>query len=414
MCLLHNGESPPTVLNTTTNIIKTTRRSGQKRVPGTTTVCPGYFLYLTSGATPIDSYELINRTNMICDCCSISIVEGTSVVNCSSCQKPYHAACLTNLLGSDFQLCQQYSWLCPTCKPRTRNADNTPVRNTQGGDLNITLRKKGTSANTTSDVMPKEFPVTSTEVNRIMKKQIDDLMRHLNETLAQYVNKELKAITDKIDGLKTSVTFMNDKFEEMRTEFLLNTKVVSDIKKENEQLKSTVKDLSSRLNQVEQQARSSNLEIQCLPEYNNENLVTTVMNINRVISGDLVESNIHHVTRIAKQTPNNKRPKSIVVQFSSPRVRDNFLAASIKFNKNKTSEEKLNTGLLGIGGKKENVFIVEHLSPANKALHAATRIKAKSLGYQYVWVRGGRIFARKTDGADYKYIKDTETLDKLQ
>ncbi|KAJ8724734.1 hypothetical protein PYW07_015692 [Mythimna separata] len=308
---------------------------------------------------------------------------------------------------------EENNWLCPTCKPKIRNTDNTPVRYSHG-DPNITLRKKGSSTNLSVDITPKEAPVTSIEVNRIMKKQIDDLMRHLNETLANYVNKELKAITDKIEGLKASMSFMNEKFEEMKTEFSLNTKVVSNMKKENEQLKASVKDLSGRLNQMEQQARSSNLEIQCLPEHHNENLVSTVMNINRVISCNLTEDSIHHVTRIAKQNPSSKRPKSIVVQFSSPRVRDNFLAASIKFNKNKTIEEKLNTALLGIGGKKENVFIVEHLSPANKALHAATRIKAKSLGYQYVWVRGGKIFVRKADGSDYKFIKDIETLDKLQ
>lgn len=351
---------------------------------------------------------------MNCDCCSAIIAEGSSVVKCSSCQKPYHSSCLSNLLGSEFQLSEHSNWQCPMCKPKSRNADNTPVRNRQGDDLNITLRKKGPSVNTSNDVTPTEAPVTSTEVSRIMKKQIDDLMRHLNETFANFVNKELKAITDKIEEFKASMGFMNEKYEEMKVEFSLNTNVVSDIKKENEQLKSTVKDLSMRLNQMEQQSRSSNLEIQCLPEHSSENLISTVMNINRVISGDLTENNIHHVTRIAKQTTSSTRPKSIVVQFSCPRVRDSFLAASIKFNKNKTLEDKLNTALLGIGGKKENVFIMEHLSPANKALHAATRIKAKSLGYQYVWVRGGRIFVRKTDGADYKYIKDTETLNKLE
>lgn len=359
----------------------------------------------------ICSVNLIQHTiNMNCECCSENIAEGSSILNCSSCQKPYHYSCLTHLLGSESQLTEPHNWLCPICKPKSRNADNTPIRNRQAADPNVTHRKKGSPVNIVND----EAPVTSSEVSSIMKKQIEDLMRHLNQTLANYVNKELKAITDKIEGLKTSIGFMNEKFEEMKTEFTLNTKVVHDVKRENEHLKATVRDLSVRINQMEQHARSSNLEIQCLPEHNNENLLSTVMNISRVISGDLTESNIHHVTRTAKQTPTSNRPKSIVVQFSSPRVRDSFLAASIKFNKNKSSEDKLNTALLGMAGKKENVYILEHLSPANKALHAATRIKAKNLGYQYVWVRGGKIFVRKTDGADYKYIKDTDMLDKLQ
>ncbi|KAF9414389.1 hypothetical protein HW555_007703 [Spodoptera exigua] len=258
---------------------------------------------------------------MNCDCCSENIAEGSAAVKCSSCLKPYHHSCLTQL-GCDPQLAEMHNWVCPSCKPKKRNADSTPVRNSQASDPNVTLRKKEPS--------------------------IDELMRHLNQTLANYVNTQMKAITDKLEGVNSSIEFMNVKFEEMKTEFSLNTKLVNELKKENEQLKTTVKDLGMRLTQMEQQARSTNVEIQCLPEHNNENLVSTVLNISKVISGDINESNIHHVTRIAKQSPANNRPKSIVVQFSSPRVRDNFLAASINFNKNKPSEEKLNTALLGI------------------------------------------------------------------
>lgn len=357
--------------------------------------------------------ELI--ANMNCNCCSECITDGSSVVNCSSCKTSYHHSCLTAISDSEFQLPESHDWLCPTCKPKTSNADNTPIRNRLVTNSNVTLRRKGsTSVNTINDDVCDDTPVTSADVARIVKNHTDELMRHLNQTLANYVNKELKSITDKIEGLKTSIGFMNEKFEEMKAEFLLNTKIVRDVQKENEELKATIKDLNMRVGQIEQQARSSNLEIQCMPEHKNENLVSMVMNISRVISANLSETNIHNVTRTAKQTPTSTRPKSIVVQFSSPRLRDNFLASAISFNKNKSPEEKLNTALLGYGGKKENVYIVEHLSPANKALHAQTRIKAKKLGYRFVWVRGGKIFVRKTDGADFKYIKDNDTLDKLE
>lgn len=129
---------------------------------------------------------------------------------------------------------------------------------------------------------------------------------------------------------------------------------------------------------------------------------------------DISESHIHHVTRTAKIKSTNTRPRSVVVQFSSPRVRDTFLAASIKYNKSKhVKDEKLNSKLLGIGGKTENIYVVEHLSPSNKALHAAARQRGKEMHYKYVWVRNGKIFMRKTDDSDYKYIRDQETLDKL-
>ncbi|KAL0895374.1 hypothetical protein ABMA27_011507 [Loxostege sticticalis] len=348
---------------------------------------------------------------MNCGCCSEVILEEGSAVKCSQCKKLYHHSCFKTILAGAQQQIEQQNWLCPTCKPRTSNADHTPLRNKQVQDMNITHRKKETQIGVI--LKDEGTPVTSAEVSRIVKNEIDGLMRHLNQTLATYVNKELKVIKENIDEIRKSMEFMNEKYEEMKKEVSAKISLVHDVQRENEQLKATVKDLNTRVNQMEQQARSSNLEIQCLPEHKNENLVSTVMNIGRIISCELSENNIHHVTRTAKQTASNNRPKSVVVQFSSPRVRDTFLAASIKFNKSKTPEEKLNSGLLGISGKRESIYIVEHLSPANKNLHAATRIKAKKLGYQYVWIRNGRIFVRKTDGADYKYIKDHDALDKL-
>lgn len=59
------------------------------------------------------------------------------------------------------------------------------------------------------------------------------------------------------------------------------------------------------------------------------------------------------------------------------------------------------------------IYIVEDLSPSNKALHAATRIKAKEKNYKYVWLRNGKIFVKKSDGSDYILIKNMNDLNKL-
>ncbi|KAJ8704339.1 hypothetical protein PYW08_013063 [Mythimna loreyi] len=54
---------------------------------------------------------------------------------------------------------------------------------------------------------------------------------------------------------------------------------------------------------------------------------------------------------------------------------------------------------------------IEDQVKALQTLHAATRIKAKEKGYKFVWIRGGRIFLRKTDDADVKVIRDMDSLD---
>ncbi|XP_047543220.1 uncharacterized protein LOC125075553 [Vanessa atalanta] len=250
-----------------------------------------------------------------------------------------------------------YFWQCPECKPKRGNADNTPV----------------CSGNSTSK-LPDEDNITRRK--------------------------------------KESMKFMNEQYEDIKSEIRTKFKAFEILNKENEQLKVTIQDLDMRLNVMEQQSRACNIELQCLPEHKNENLINTIMQLSRVISCNITEDNIHNVTRIAKQNPNSSRPKSIIVQFNSPRTRDTFLAASIKYNKN-NPDDKLNSKLLGIGGLKQNIYVVEHLSPKNKMLHAAAKQKAKLKGYRYVWVRNGRIFMRKSDNCEYKHIKDMASLDKI-
>lgn len=101
-----------------------------------------------------------------------------------------------------------------------------------------------------------------------------------------------------------------------------------------------------------------------------------------------------------------------MIQFSSQKTRNNFLAAAITFNKSKPNlHDKLNSGHIGFRDITP-IFIIDHLSPANKALHAATRMKAKEKGYR-VWIRNGKIFARKGLDGDFIYVRDYDSLKKF-
>lgn len=353
-----------------------------------------------------------------CGGCKQPIVLDSDALNCSSCKIVYHISCILPGHDETSDLASyRSSWLCPSCKPRTSTRDNTPIRASSTGqknneDANVTRRKKpgntpvGTPAKTNVEL-------TSETVREIVKEEMKGLLKQLNDTMANFVTRELKPIKDDIASLKDSMDFISGQYEDIKSDITTKFGTVDKLLKENEELKSTVKDLNSRINFMEQQARSCNVEIQCLPEFRSENLMSTVVNMGRVLSCNIAESSIHNVTRIAKQNPENTRPKSIIVQFNSPRTRDEFLAASIKYNKDH-HDDKLNSAALGLGGDKQSVYIVEHLSAYYKALHAAARKKARELDYKYVWVRNGRIFMRKSDGSEYKFIRDYDTLARLE
>lgn len=329
------------------------------------------------------------------------------------CENAYHYACLAACVTDSVAEIRP-PWTCPVCigpKPKSGNNDDTPVR----FNPNVTTRPPKRQAlqsppSTHPESTPDEFQKF---IQRALKEEIDGVVSRMEDSIRSMFVTELRAVRDEMGEVKESINFMNDKFEEILKQQAETKKEIADLKTQNNALKSTVKDLGERLNTMEQSARSSNVEIQCVPEKRNENLLSLVSQISTVINCNLTADSVSHVTRVAKLNPGNPRPRSIVAQFTSTKLRDQFMAAAINFNKGKKVEDKLNSAHVGFVEQRTTVFITEHLSPANKALHAAARSTAKKKGYKHVWVRGGRIFMRKSDDSDYIIVKNLDSLNNL-
>ncbi|XP_013170068.1 PREDICTED: uncharacterized protein LOC106119568, partial [Papilio xuthus] len=167
--------------------------------------------------------------------------------------------------------------------------------------------------------------------------------------------------------------------------------MIRKLKIENESLQSASKDYANRLCLIEQNLRQSNIEINGVPEHRTENIILAVNHLAKTVGEPLTDSDIVQATRVAKVNKDNNKPRAIVVKLRTPRVRDSLLAAVSRFNK-KQPLDKLSSQHLGISGDRKPVYVSEHLCPASKQLHAATRIMAKDLSYKFVWVRNGKIF----------------------
>ncbi|KAJ0169599.1 hypothetical protein K1T71_014784 [Dendrolimus kikuchii] len=220
---------------------------------------------------------------------------------------------------------------------------------------------------------------------------------------------QLTTMRDEFDDVSKSVNFLAEHHDE---QIILNEKhdtLISKLQSENIKLSSQLNTLKDKMNQMEQHARDCNLEIQCVPEYKNENLLTIIKQLIQTVSSNVTDNEIVNFHRVAKLNPESKRSRSIVVKFTTPRSRDNLLAATKTFNKSHEFE-KLNSAHLGIGGDKHQIYVLEHLSPENKKLHSAARQTAKDKNYQFVWVRNGHIFLRRDIKSPPILIKDIASL----
>ncbi|KAF9421020.1 hypothetical protein HW555_003003 [Spodoptera exigua] len=340
-------------------------------------------------------------------CCSDDNDVGGKSIKCPICGKSYHYDCL--LLKAPPK--DAGAWKCPTClsdTPKVHRDDSTPVRN-----ISTTRGAKRPAIGSPS---PPAVLSDIDELRCVIKQIMQDEFRHMlakfNAVIVSTINKELEPVKREMQGIIESVSFMNNTFEDLRREHQSSMDTIKNLESKNLELVSTVNALNDRLTNLEQQSRSNNIEVQCVPENKNENIISIVSQLTRVVSCEIKEKDIINCSRVAKLNPSSNRPRSIVVQLASPRIRDQILAATIKYNK-LNPQDKLNCSHLGYGGSKSAVYVTEHLSPTNRALHAAARIKAKENGYKYVWVRNGKIFVRKAEGTESIQIKCKNTLSKI-
>ncbi|XP_022825518.1 uncharacterized protein LOC111355713 [Spodoptera litura] len=321
---------------------------------------------------------------------------------------------------------QRLKWPCQECRSRAPKVGNlnTPVRNLKEDDIirteeresvlgNITLRRKQSVCNKNSkNQVSAGSPKTKDDslVSAISEQVHDVILSELPGIISNIMKTELSSIKEDLSDFRRTIEFVSAGFDEMRNTVNKLAKENSDLSVENKILKSNVSELLDRLNNVEQHLREENLEIQGVPEHRNESLPNLLEQCGRVVGCSFDKDDIVKCTRVAKLNRESKLPRAIIVKFGNARKRDEFYSAVYRYNKS-NPKEKLNTSLLGIGGVRKPVYVSEHLSLANRKLHAAARQRAKELGYKFVWIKNGRIYVRKLEDSKYIIVRNTDSLD---
>lgn len=313
---------------------------------------------------------------MSCKHCQSEILSGDGI-KCSTCLQNFHFFCV-NMKETNFRKmgAKRDIWTCSACKDDLKG-------NQQSANQ--------ASANSASTA----FPACGTK--SLQNLDVEQIMQVVRRCIAS----EFEAFHAKLNilpELKESVNFISAEYEDLKKMFSESLTTIKSLQADNTKLHTQIHDLNTRVSHMEQMARETNVEIQCVPEHRSENLVAIVQRLGTLITRPIAESEILNIHRVAKFKPESNRPKAIIVKLPSVRVKDEVLAAVANFNK-KNRTNKLNSAHLGIDGTKSPIYVSEHLSPAHKALHAATRIRAKETNHKFVWIRNGRIFVRKDENS---------------
>lgn len=365
-------------------------------------------------------------------------------INCVQCFQAYCLACASMDPGmfSTMSLLKKKKWICPECcikKPRSDNT-NTPLRSAtlpraeysvdNDTDIDYVTTRKTRTRIPDNECEKETSPAPEThQTNRQSSKYVNCRCGDLPSAVAREVRAalrselpvilnemleiKLKPIKEQLIELQASATYISDEYDELKKNVSILTTNNKELQTESDGLRATINSLTDRLNQLEQVMRESNIEIQGVPEHKAENTISIINQLANVVNCKLADADILSCTRVASMNKQSKRPRTIVAKLRSNRCRDELYSAVVRYNK-ANPKDRLNSSLLGIAGDKSNVYVSEHLSPANKALHAAARILAKEKNYMFVWVRNGRIFMRKNETSRFIHIRNEKILSELE
>ncbi|XP_064292016.1 uncharacterized protein LOC135309711 [Plodia interpunctella] len=321
------------------------------------------------------------------------------------------------------------SWYCPSCANVTRRkAPDTPVRSsfvhglndsTMSCDEPLEASKSGavfgpTSSEVNSSVVPQSGGMSYEKFLELFDARLDTKLNSFKASISQIIKSE---IASSIDNLKADFSrttdFLEAEQKDLRAELSTANDNISRMESDKLKLQSDINTLERRLAVMEKSSRSCNLEVQAVPDKKNENIAAICKKIFDVIGVPIQDSEICAARRVAKLDPKSDRPRNIIITLPSERHRDSILSAYKRFNKDRKSEP-LNSSLIGIQGERSNIYLAEHLSSEAKELYAAARKFKRDNQYQFVWVKYGRVYLRKSEECPAIYVKNLDFLNKLK
>ncbi|CAK1555307.1 unnamed protein product [Leptosia nina] len=244
-------------------------------------------------------------------CCVTNESKDDSYITCLKCKKRFHYACMS-LDDNSFSPEMENVWTCPECVRQVRKGfknDNTPVRNVSTSRVNKRLALN-------SPVVEKEESITRESVCSIVQNCLSEVMKDsfakLNESIKLNIQNEMKPLREELITMNTSMTLLLAQYEELKAECSESKRKITALEVENNELKSNVCDLQLRCNNIEQRLRQNNIEIQCIPEHKNENLLSIINNLATVVGCELDSKEILNFTRTAKANRTSTRSSHMV------------------------------------------------------------------------------------------------------
>ncbi|CAH2087992.1 unnamed protein product [Euphydryas editha] len=211
----------------------------------------------------------------------------------------------------------------------------------------------------------------------------------------------IKDVQNNNNDIIKSMDFISKQYEEMKDKLIkLETERRSHL--------AYIQSLEIKIDNLETSQKQTSIEIRNLPVQQTEtksDLLNLVKKIGMVTKINIDENNVRDIYRLNKN-------KAVVAEFSSVLLKEKILN-SIKNHNKINKDNKLNTTHLQLRGENKPIYIGELLTQKAKRLFYLARDFKYKNGYEFCWTTHGKIFLRKSAGAQSHRIDSENDLNHL-
>ncbi|XP_061402875.1 uncharacterized protein LOC133338785 [Musca vetustissima] len=243
----------------------------------------------------------------------------------------------------------------------------------------------------------KRYKNTSTPTTSLNNVEMSSQQKEIAEMRAGMIEMQncIKQLTTNI----TTVTAVSTRIEQHIAEINKNvatiTTQVKELQMSDIENKKEIRELKERIAKMEQKALDKNIEIGNVMDENMD-----VYELLKQISECTgVEINTTDVNRAYKV----KRKNKIIVELSTVNKKIELMS---KIKRHKVEIRDAN-------GENNVVYVNEELTAYNKRLLWMAKTKAKEMGWKFVWVKNGNIYARKNENSSFTIIHNSTDIEDI-
>jgi hypothetical protein len=243
------------------------------------------------------------------------------------------------------------------------------------------------------------------------KPDLSDVINLLNEMRQENKNQIAKLEMD----LGTSVESCHETIEELKKTIKTQTeslkkyeKMFDTILDENKKLHLRVKELERREDESNQYSRINCIEINGVPETQNEDVLQLVKDVGTSLGVTITEESVDACHRLGAKRANEGKPRGIIVKFTRRIIKEEIL-------RKRRIKRNLNTHDIGYTDRPaEVVYVNESLTKTRREVYKEVRALRKVKGFSFVWVRNGTILVRPSEGARVIPVITMDDVEKLR